>query len=400
MKILVICQYYYPEEFQITDICEELAKQGNEVTVLTGLPNYPTGKIPEKYQHGKNREENINGVQVIRCYERPREKGILGLSANYISFMLSSLLKIRKLKKKCDVIYIHQYSPVVMGISGVFAKYLFKKKIFLYCCDLWPESIKAMNIKETSIIFKLVTVVSRFIYLNCDLIGVQTTAFFPYLKNVHGIDVNKLVYIPQFADSVYLNQNFKKEHEGINFVFLGNIGLVQDMECIVEAVSINVAENILYKVHIVGDGSYLNNLKQLVENKNLKNYFLFYGRRPVEEMMNFYEIADACLLTLKDDSFIGHTVPGKLQGYMAAGKTIIAAINGPAQQIIQEAHCGLVCNASNAIALANNIKKFIIHRSDYYDCGNNGREYFRKNFTKERCVARTIEILNKLKGDN
>jgi glycosyltransferase involved in cell wall biosynthesis len=259
--------------------------------------------------------------------------------------------------------------------------------------------MKVMNIKENSILFKLISAISRFIYSHCDMIGVQTPAFFEYFQDIHGIASNKLAYIPQFADSSYLNKNFNKPHEGINLIFLGNIGLVQDMECIVEAVSINAKDSLPYKVHIVGEGSFLSNLKQLVKQKRLDEYFVFYGRRPVQEMETFYGFADACLLTLKGDSFVGKTVPGKLQGYMAAGKTVIAAIDGPAQQIIHDADCGLVTNAGNAEDLAEHIKQFVTHIHDYQNCGINGRIYFQKHFMKEQCVKHVLDVLDRLKED-
>jgi hypothetical protein len=199
MNILVVCQYYYPEEFQINDVCEELVKQGNQVTVLTGLPNYPTGIIPKAYQHGKNREEIVEGTKVIRCWEIPRTKGIVGLVLNYLSFLLSSSIKALFLSHEFDVIYVHQYSPIFMAIPGLILKCLSGKKIFLYCCDLWPESLKVMHIEEDSLLFKVVKIISKIIYQHCDKIGIQAPAFFAYFEKVIGIPHERLVYIKWFT---------------------------------------------------------------------------------------------------------------------------------------------------------------------------------------------------------
>ena len=395
MKILVVCQYYYPEEFQINDICKELVKQGNQVSVLTGLPNYPTGIIPENYQHGQRREEIIEGVKVIRCWEIPRKKGMVRLGLNYLSFTLASSFKVLFSKHDFDVIYVHQYSPIFMAMPGLILKYLSRKKLFLYCCDLWPESLKVMHIQENSLIFKIVKVLSKTIYQHCDKIGIQAPAFFAYFERVIGIPHERLVYIPQFASSEYLDSDYNSKHDGINLVFLGNIGLVQDLECVVQAVKINARDNLKYKVHIVGDGSFLETLKKLVQENDLQEYFIFYGRRPVSEMGKFYRLADACLLTLKGDSFVGQTIPGKLQGYMAAGKTVIAAINGSAQTVIKEAKCGLVGNAGDYKVLAKNIEAMVKNPDDYKNCGANGRLYFKKYFTKERYINSISEIFNR-----
>ena len=114
MKILVICQYYYPEPFRINEICEEMVKKGNEVTVLTGLPNYPEGKIYKGYKFLKRRKENINGVNVIRSFEIGRRKGIFFRALNYASFMISASIKAFFIKEKFDIIYVYQLSPISM----------------------------------------------------------------------------------------------------------------------------------------------------------------------------------------------------------------------------------------------------------------------------------------------
>lgn len=187
MNILVICQYYYPEEFQINDICEELVKQGHKVTVLTGLPNYPTGIIPKEYLNGNRRCEIVNGVEIIRCYEKPRKKGIMGLGFNYVSYCISASLKALTLHGYYDVVFVYQLSPVLIAIPGIIYKLKNNKKMYLYCCDLWPDSIKILGVKEESIIYKIIDKVSKYIYRSADIIGVQSGAFQDYFKRVQKI---------------------------------------------------------------------------------------------------------------------------------------------------------------------------------------------------------------------
>ena len=345
MNILVICQYYYPEEFQINDICEELVKQGHKVTVLTGLPNYPTGIIPKEYLNGNRRCEIVNGVEIIRCYEKPRKKGIMGLGFNYVSYCISASLKALTLHGYYDVVFVYQLSPVLIAIPGIIYKLKNNKKMYLYCCDLWPDSIKILGVKEESIIYKIIDKVSKYIYRSADIIGVQSGAFQDYFKRVHFIDKTRMVYIPQFATDEYSSDYSNMLHEGFNFVFLGNVGLIQDLECVVKAVA-SIKDQRIFKVHIVGDGSFLSTLKKMVTDKGLDEYFVFYGRKPVKDMPIYYQIADVCLLTLKGDSNVGMTIPSKLQGYMAAGKPVLAAINGSAKEIIKDSECGIsVCGA-------------------------------------------------------
>lgn len=398
MKILVICQYYYPEEFQINDICEELVKKGYSVKVLTGLPNYPTGIIPKEYRHGNRRSEIINGVEVIRCFEIPRKKGKIGLGLNYLSYFLSAILKGIKIKKDFDIIYVYQLSPVFMAIPGIFLKYLTGKKFFLYCCDLWPESLKIMNIKENSFIFQVVKFISSGIYRRCDCIGIQSPAFFEYFVSEHRLLKNRLIYIPQFANEELLKYDFNAHtnYNNTNFLFLGNIGLAQNLDCIVLAVERLIGINKKFKIHIVGDGSYLLELKALIREKNVEEYFVFYGRRPSYEMNQYYELADICLLTLRGDSVIGDTIPSKLQGYMAAGKPIVAAINGAANSVIQESGCGMVVSAGDYMALTAIMAYAIENKQSFMKRGEYGRTYFRKYFTKEKYINATLERLEKL----
>ena len=397
MKILVICQYYYPEEFQINTICEELVKRGNKVTVLTGLPNYPTGIVPEEYQNGNKRHEIINGVEIIRCYEKPRKKGVIGLGLNYASYCISASLKVLSLKKDFDVVFAYQLSPVLMGIPGIIYKAMHNKKLYLYCCDLWPESLKIMNITDDSMIFKVVKTISSFIYRNADIVGLQAPAFFPYFEQLHGIRYDKLCFLPQFATDENTENDYQIPHLGFNFVFMGNVGIAQDLDCVVKAAE-QIKNKANFKIHIVGDGSYLSKLKEIVREKQLDSMFVFYGRRPIKEMPEYYRIADVCLLTLQGNSIIGQTIPSKLQGYMAAGKTVLGAINGSAQNVILDAHCGLVGAAGNYNKLAENMLELIHEKEQLTKYGENGREYFKKNFTKQLYVDKTIAILNKLVG--
>lgn len=394
MKILVVCQYYYPEEFQINDICEYLVNCGNQVTVLTGLPNYPNGVVPKAYQWGK-RHEFYRGVEIYRSSEIPRGRGAFSLVINYMSFVIMASIKALFIKKDFDVIYVYQLSPVLMAIPGIILKKITGKKLFLYCCDLWPESVKVMKIRETSILFKIIWNISTYIYGKCDLIGVQSTAFIQYFQKVHHISRDILMYIPQFADSKFLKEKLSEKHDGINFMFMGNIGKAQDLDCLVEAVKI-MKHIPGFKVHIVGDGSYLSTLKKHVDQYKLNNLFVFYGRRPYKEMSRYYKLADVCLLTLSHDSIIGETIPSKLQGYMAAGKAVVAAIDGPARGIILEAGCGQVVDAGDSVGLAEHMKNMIFHHERCQQYGENGKNYFKNHFTKKIYIENTEKALKHL----
>ncbi|MEF9984621.1 MAG: glycosyltransferase family 4 protein [Oscillospiraceae bacterium] len=380
MKILVVCQYYYPENFQITPICESLTNLGHNVTVLTGLPNYPTGIIPDEYKK-QHHEETINGVHVIRTFEIGRKKGIIHLALNYLSYMISSLHKIKKLDNDFDLVFVYQLSPVLMGLAG--RKYSKRNStpLFLYCCDLWPESMKIYLKNEKSLAFRFIKSISKKVYSSADYIAVQSKSFINYLHSVHGIPENQIMYFPAFADESYLEFDFTPTNSVTDFVFLGNIGIAQNLSEVINAVE-KIRNIPNFQVHIVGDGSYLQVLKNEVKNKELENIVKFYGRRSVDEMNDFYKLADACLISLKTDDEVGLTLPSKMQGYMAAGKPIIGMINGSAQDVINESHCGICVSADDTDGFAVAMKDFIENKDNYRECGTNGRNYFIRNFRK------------------
>lgn len=395
MKILIVSQYYYPEQFRINDICEQLVQAGHSLTVLTGLPNYPTGKIPNEYRFGRKRKENINGVKIIRCFEIGRRKGAIGMILNYTSYMLSASIKALFLKKDFDIIYVYQMSPVTMALPAIIMKKRSKKPLYLYCCDIWPESIKNIISDENSFIFKIVKKFSKYIYSKCDAITVTSKPFIEYFNKEHSILSENISYIPQHAEDIYLQMDFTPENDITDFVFMGNIGIAQDIDCI-----LNAAEKIKYipnfKIHFVGEGSYLEKSKILVHEKGLQDIVVFHGRHPLEEMPYFYKLADACLLTLRADNLIGLTMPSKLQGYMAAGKTVIGAINGAAHEVINESQCGICVNAGDTSALSEAMKDFIENPFKYKACGENGKRYFINHFTKEKHMESLQKELYKL----
>ncbi len=398
MKILVVCQYYYPEPFRITDICEMLADRGHDVTVLTGLPNYPEGIVDEKYRKGRKRNETKNGVEIIRTYEIGRGKNHLKLFLNYLSFMISASIKALFLKEDFDVVFVNQLSPIMMGIPAIIYKKKHKKKMLLYCLDLWPESLTIGGIKKGSMVYKLFLYISKFVYKSADKIAVTSGMFKEYFKNTLDISSIGIEHIPQYAEDLFLSNESKeiinKDKDILShFIFAGNIGEFQSVETIIYAANeLKEYSNILF--HIIGDGSKLEECKRIVEEFELSNV-VFYGRKPVEEMPKFYEKADAMLITLVNNENISYTLPGKIQSYMAAGKPIIGAINGETRNVIEESQCGFCCEAENYLGLAKIILEFI-NSNNKEQMAINSKDYYSKNYSKNKFLDHLEKELTKL----
>lgn len=395
MNLLVICQYYYPESFRITDICESLVEKGHDVTVLTGLPNYPEGKILENYRRGKKRNEIINGVKVVRTFEIGRGTTKFQLFLNYISYTLSASIKAFNLKEKFDVVLVNQLSPVMMAIPAIVYKKKYNRKILLYCLDLWPASLIAGGIKEGSIFYKLFFIISKWIYSSVDSIAVTSSMFKEYFKSKLFMNIENIQHIPQYAEDIFAEIEEKKENRKFNFVFAGNIGEMQSVETIVKAANeMKEKNNIMF--HIVGDGSKLEECILLSKKFKLNN-IIFYGRKPINEMPQYYSFADAMLITLKNDKTISYTLPGKVQSYMAAHKPIIGSINGETRRVIKEAGCGYCCDADDYKELSKIILEFCDSNQQKL-MGANGYDYYIKNYSKKSFISALEESLIKLGG--
>ena len=392
-NILVVCQYYYPENFQVTPICEQLVKDGYGVTVLTGLPNYPSGTIPEEDKKG-HRDEMVNGVHVLRCHEIPRQKGALGLALNYLSFLVSASAKEERLSK-FDCVLVYQLSPVLMGIPALRYAERNRVPLLLYCCDLWPESVKLYIKNENHPVYRIADWISRKIYRSCDRILLQSDCFAEYMERIHAVPREKMVHLPAFSDESYLSEDFDERHDNINFVFLGNLGIAQNLLAVLEAVR-KIRHIGGFAVHFVGDGSCLEDMQAFVKKNRLESIVKFYGRRPPEEMPRFYRLADACLISLENDSAVGLTLPSKVQGYMAAGKPILGMIDGDTAKVVAEAGCGECVHAGDIDGFSALLEDFISNPARYGQCGENGRKYFRQHFRQSVFMERLEQEIDAL----
>jgi len=382
MNVLVVCQHYYPEPYRLSDLCESLVQKGHSITVLTGLPNYPEGRIYDGYQKGEKREELINGVKVVRSFIIPRGKNNFMLFLNYVSFTIFASIKAFNMKDLFDVIFVHQTSPVMMAVPAIVYKKRYQKKILLYCGDPWPDSLAAGGIREGSLVYKLFWYISKWIYMAADRIMVTSYMFKGYFRDTFGMDFNKTEYLPPYAEDYFIDSapyGFDDDH--FNLVFAGNIGKAQSVETIILAAN-ELKENKSIVFHILGSGSNLSECEKLSAKYKLKNV-LFYGRLPIEEMSEYYRRASAMLVTLKDSKSFSCTLPSKVQTYMAAARPIIGAVNGETRRVIEESGCGFCCASGDYQGLADIIIKFCKDKRKK-EMAAKSRAYYDRFFSKER----------------
>jgi len=401
MKILVITQYFFPEQFRINDICRSLLERGHEVTVVTGLPNYPEGEIYDGYEDRWKEIDDYYGAKVYRCKLRPRHKGAKNLFLNYVSFVTGAKKVLKNIAPDFDVIYVYGLSPISISIPAI--KYAKKHKIPIchYTLDIWPESVRDFAgsqhiMSKKHPVYIAAKWISKYVYTNMDLILNKCDAFADYLHETFRIPRDKLAVLYEHAEESYLSVNQDPIDNGvIDFMFLGNIGTAQNCDQIIEAFGRIESKN-PHMLHFVGDGSELEHVKQLVRERGIADKVIFHGRHPVEEVNKFYDLADACLLTLTNKTEIGLTPPAKLVGYMAACRPIVASIDGSAKTIINEANCGYVCAADDVDGLAKIFDDIVAERLSLKGLGANGRAYFIDNFMLSKHIEKLETILKNL----
>lgn len=400
MRILIVTQYFWPENFKINDIALALKERGHEVLILTGKPNYPNGKFSKGYTFFNKRIEFWNGIKIYRSPIIPRGKGKgIQLFVNYISFSIFASIKLLFIKNKFDKIFVYEPSPITVGIPGIVAKYKFKAPLYFWVQDLWPESISAAGgIKNKSVI-DVLDWLTRFIYKHSKKVLVQSKAFIPYILN-QNTEKDKIVYYPNSTENYYKELSTDQEllktlPKGIKLMFAGNIGEAQSFDTLLKAASILKKELIDVKWIILGDGRMKGYVNQKIKELNLGDNFYLLGAFPSTEMPKYFSCADALVVSLKKDPIFALTIPSKIQSYLACGKPIITSLDGEGSKIIEEANAGFTCPSEDCEGLVANIKKFLtLSYEEQKILGQNGRVYFNIEFEREILVERLEKILD------
>jgi glycosyltransferase involved in cell wall biosynthesis len=403
MRILLVTQYFFPENFKSNDIAFELATRGHEVTVLTGLPNYPEGKIFDGYGFFKKRKENLNGVKVIRSLLIPRGNGGgVRLFINYFSWAFFASVKAFSLSinNKFDAIIVHEPSPITQGFPAIVIKKLQKIPIYFWVLDLWPESLTSAGGIKNKYVLSVFTKMVRYIYNNSDKILISSKGFKKSIL-AKGNYKEKLVYFPNWAEDSILKGDLDYPipilPEGFKIIFAGNIGAAQDVDSIVKTALI-LKNKIDIHFLFIGDGRNRVQLEDFVVKNDLNQTVHFLGRFPIDAMKTFFNQADGLLVSLKDELIFNVTVPAKLQAYLCTQKPILGMLNGEGASIINDANCGLSVNAGDFKELAQKILKlYEMSIEERNNLGENGFKYFEENFTMSKCIDKLEIILqNKL----
>ena len=388
MKILLVSQYYYPERFSVSDIAEALVKDGNEVSVLTGKPNYGYQKILPGYFNVKY--EEINGVKVHRVNLKPRRYSRWSVIQNYLSFHKNAKRFAKHFKEEFDVVLSISLSPVISVAPALVYAKKHNVPCVLYCQDLWPESTLVTHaVKKRSLMYKILYRWSKSIYSKCDRIVISSPSFKEYFEKELNIKdkvfnvVNQPILNSTKSSEPVVYQN---KH---NLVYAGNIGKLQLTDLLVEAMKYVKTEDV--KLHLMGMGSELWQIKEKIQKENLQDKVVYEGAYPIEKAEAYYKNADALVVSLRNEGYVGKTIPNKAIQYMKYGRPLLVVAEGDTKEMLSKAN-GSIFAKEDPKDIAKAIDEICkLKEKDHF--GLNNKKYFDEHFTTEKL---THELLKEL----
>lgn len=407
MRVLFISQYFWPENFGINALARALSERGVAITVLTGQPNYPDGQVFPGYSAFSVRHERYEGIELIRLPLFPRGKqSSWRLAMNYLSFIVSGavfgpwLLRNREF----ETVFVYAPSPLLQALPAILLARLKRVPVALWVQDLWPESLAATGFVKNRAVLAIVELVVRFIYRHTDLILIPSEAFRTPIEKLSA-NPGKIRYYPNaWIGQTVEDGSRSKEVDmlvddiasGFSVVFAGNLGTAQALDTVIDAAENLQCAGTNIRFFLIGSGSLSPWLSAEVKRRGLKNVLL-PGRFPPEAMAHFYAAASTLLVSLRDEPIFSYTIPSKVQGYLAAGKPVIAALNGEGARVVIEAGAGLACAAGDAAALAQCVQSLARLSDDARaEMGENARRYAMANFSLDRLASELVGHFQKL----
>lgn len=392
MKILIVCQHYYPEPFTVTSIAEELAKRGHEVTVLTSKPSYGFVGIAPGYENVDF--ERLNNVDVYRVDIVPRESGRFSIIRNYLSFWRHAKRKVLSLGK-FDVVYSMSLSPIIMVSPAIKIRRKQNIPVLLHCLDLWPESVLITNaLKRSNPLYGILKIWSKYIYKRCDKILLSSPSFKDYFSSYLKLSYLDMAYVPQPA---FLPHKNKEDivYKDPTFVYCGNIGKLQLVSEIINGFSLLKGTNA--KLIIIGMGSEAENVKTLIKTKKLEDKVIYLGPKRRDEACLYFKNSKALIVSLKEGWSVGKTIPNKLITSLYYGKPILGIISGDGKDILEKAK-GTIFAKEDTESIKNAFATLLsMNEAELNNLGKNNKEYYDKNFSFEKIVDEIETNLRTLK---
>ena len=402
MRILIVTQYIYPENFKSNELAFELAKRGHHIDVLTGIPNYPEGVYFKGYGLFKKRIEHKDGVNFYRCIQTPRGRKAsgLGLACNYMSFVFFATLWVLFYlvwKKRYDAIITHEPSPITQLIPAIILGKIRRVPVYSWIMDIWPDAMKnSVSEKLYKNVAPILTSITEWTYKNSHKILITSKGFEELICRNNDYH-DKIIYYPNWSVDMSINKtNYKTPEmpDGFRIMLAGNLGESQNLDAIGECIKL-LHDCKEVKWIFVGDGSWKSWLDSFIKDNNLDDVAFTLGRYPGDTMPAFFQKANAMLVTLRGGFIdLDMTVPARLQSYMSAGRPVLAMIGKGGMDLINESDCGYAVAPSDYKALADIIRnKVLTHKEEFENKGRNGRIHYEREFNLDKCINHIEEII-------
>ena len=392
-SVLIITERFHPEEFGINDLAQAWRDKVCEIAVLTQAPSYPFDKVYEGYKNKLFQRETWKGIKIYRVFSlMGYKKGVLLKVLNYLCFAFIASLVSLFIGKKYNRVFVYHIGPLTQAIPAVIIKKLFGKKFYIWTLDIWPDSVYAYGFKKRSLSGKLLDLFVKAVYKNCETVFVSCKGFKQKIEKY--VPDAKIIFSPQWVpndlnfDGVIPHESLK---EGFNFTFAGNVGTVQNLENVIRGFALVAKQNCQIGLNIVGDGSNLKALKNIVEKENIANVN-FWGRRPLKEMPSWFKSSDVLIISLIDEPIFSLTVPAKFQAYLASGKPIYCVMKGEAADLVINNKIGFVSQPDDINDIKSGFEEFLnTPKKELKSFGINMKSLLSNEFDHDRIIQQMTE---------
>lgn len=386
-RALVIGEVFHPEDFIINDLVREWERRGYAVEVLTHVPSYPYGKTYVGYKNKLYQTTLFGTVRVHRCPFLPGyQKSLVAKILNYLLFMLWGCVVALCIGRRFDRVFIYQAGPLTVSVAGILMKKFYKTRITIWTQDLWPETVYGYGFKKTRWLSFCLDRFVGWVYRNCDRILVSCEGFTGRIRRY--VPDKEIIFAPNWSLMEYAPKEKRRLPGGFNFTFAGNVGRVQNLDNVVLGFARFVSRHPEAWLNIIGDGSYLVELKTLVEQEKIPNVY-FAGRKPLAEMSDWYEASDVLVLSLKDTPLYEIMLPSKFQAYLAARKPVYAVFKGEMKRLVEGYRLGFAAQPSDVDDIARGFEAFLsLSAEDLAAFGRHSSELLEGAFNREKIMEK------------
>ncbi len=398
MKILIVSQYFWPENFRVNDVAEYLSEKGYEIDIYTSYPSYPNKKIYENLSYeDKNFFKNVNIIR-IPSFSRG-SGGSISIFLNYFTFILSGIFfsHFKLYSKKYDYIFTFATSPVTVSLLSIYINFFKRAKLVIWLLDYWPDIIFELKYIKSNINKFFLNLIVNYIYKKQDCILAQSNSYLKKIKISQKNYKKKLIYFPSWPEEIEkfhdtnIDKIFQNYENYIKIVFTGNVGEAQGFEKVIDFCK--KFKNLKFRIFVVGTGRWIEKIKKRVDDEKIDK-LIFFGHKPKDKIYHYLDKADLLLITLKKGEVFDATIPGKFSTYLKFNKPIFGLIGGETKNLINDNKLGLAIDDLNSEDAEGKIINFF---KNFQKIDINNQVYIDTNFSKKNILSKLDEYFNSQK---